>query len=140
MTEQDIQDAIMEVGISPDELTEIAEDYGIPEHVLRNRINRAYGSVEALAGRYIKQAEVEARLEEERQQKLNAAVERLASQFSGTHPAKGKTFIYNGQKYTFVVLSRSHPRFFARAISHSTFREVGFNRPAYEKFIAPVIN
>lgn len=138
ITEATIQDAIMDVRLCPDELEEIAAEYGIKADVLRARIEKAYGSVDALAGRAAADKAVAERAEAERAEKVAAGIARLESMFQITrdHPLKGTEFTYEGDRYTFVLLSASHPTYYARCVRLSDGAIVGFNKAAYNKLIA----
>lgn len=134
-----IEDAIADVRFEPDALEEIAEEHGVNADVLRARIDKMYGSVDALAGRVNAQAKREAEEAEAREARLPAAIAALESQFIVTsdHPHKGTRFVFEGEQYVFVLLSSSHPTYYARCIKVSTGKPVGFNKAAYNKIIAP---
>lgn len=144
--EQRIQDAIMDVRQSPDELEEIAAEYGIKPEVLRARIEKSFGSVEAMIAADAKIKNAAERDAAERaaakSSNLAAAIARLEADYiiSRDHEMKGIKFFYEGDEYVFILLSRSHPKYFAQCIRLSDATRVGFNRTAYNELIVAAYN
>lgn len=138
ITEATIQDALSDLRSEPEALEEIAAEYGIKPEVLRARAEKAFGSVEAIAERAAKAVELAERHERERQAKVAAGIARLESQFIITrdHPLRGTEFNYKGDRYMFVLVSASHPTYYARCVRLSDGATLGFNKPAYDKLIA----
>lgn len=139
--EANITNALEDLRSDPSALEEIAAEYGIKADVLRARAEKAYGSVEALANRGEANARLAQRAAEAAAEKLADGIKRLEAMFQvmRDHPAKGTEFNYQGETYVFVLLSASHPKYYARCVHKGTGTIVGFNKPAFTKIITPAI-